>query len=76
MTTPAERVAQLRAQIERHNVAYYVDDAPELPDADYDALVIELRRLEADHPEVAADDSVSHAVGAPASPTFSAVAHA
>ncbi len=72
---PAERAAWLREEIARHNRAYFVEDAPILPDADYDALVRELRALESTHPELARDDSVSQRVGAPASPTFSEVRH-
>jgi len=38
MTSPRERVAALRAEIERHNRLYYVEDAPEITDAEYDRL--------------------------------------
>ena len=47
-----ERVAELRALISYHNERYHTLDAPEIPDADYDALVRELQGLEADHPEL------------------------
>jgi DNA ligase (NAD+) len=69
------RVAALREEIAAHNEAYFVHDAPTLPDGDYDALVRELRELEARHPELADEESVSGRVGAPVSTTFSAVAH-
>jgi DNA ligase (NAD+) len=72
----AEHVARLRAEIERHNVAYYVHDAPTIPDADYDALVAELRELERLHPELRTEDSVTQKVGAPVATTFSEVRHA
>jgi len=72
----AEHVARLRDEIARHNEAYHVFDAPTIPDADYDALVRELRALEASHPELNREDSVSHSVGAPASSVFSPVTHA
>jgi DNA ligase (NAD+) len=72
---PAERVAQLREEIARHNTAYFTDDAPTIPDADYDALVRELRALEAEHPELKADDSVTAKVGAPVSSVFDPVVH-
>ena len=62
---PAERVAWLRAEIARHNEAYFVNDAPTIPDADYDALVRELRALEAEHPELRDEASVTETVGAP-----------
>jgi DNA ligase (NAD+) len=73
---PAEHAARLRDEITRHNEAYHVFDAPTIPDADYDALVRELRALEASHPELNTEDSVSHVVGAPASTVFSPVTHA
>ena len=41
-----QRVEQLRAEIERHNYRYHVLDDPEVPDAEYDRLMVELRRLE------------------------------
>ena len=69
------RVAQLREEIARHNEAYFVHDEPTLPDGDYDALVRELRDLEAAHPELADEQSVSRRVGAPVSTTFSPVTH-
>jgi DNA ligase (NAD+) len=74
--TPAERVAWLRGELARHNEAYFVRDAPLIPDADYDALARELRALEAQYPELGDDSSVSMAVGAPSSPLFGAVTHA
>ena len=47
MTDVARRAEELREEIARHNEAYFVHDEPTIPDADYDALVVELRRLEA-----------------------------
>lgn len=73
--TPAQRVAQLREEIARHNQAYFVDDAPTLPDADYDLLVRELRELETRYPELADEQSVTRRVGAPVSTVFSPVTH-
>jgi DNA ligase (NAD+) len=74
--TPAERVAWLRAELARHNEAYFMRDAPIIPDADYDALARELRALEAEHPELRDDSSVSMSVGAPSSALFGPVTHA
>ena len=71
-----DRAARLRAEIAAHNEAYHVFDAPTIPDADYDALVRELRAIEAEHPELNAEDSVSHKVGAPPSTLFTPVTHA
>jgi DNA ligase (NAD+) len=73
---PAERVAQLREEIARHNEAYFTNDAPTIPDAEYDALARELRELEAKHPELKVEDSVSATVGAPVSTVFDPVVHA
>ena len=55
----AARRSALRAEIARHNDAYFVHDAPTIPDADYDALVRELRELEARHPDLR-DRDVGH----------------
>ncbi len=74
MTAPAQRAAELRELIARHSRAYFVHDDPLIPDADYDALVNELRELERRHPEVGSSESGR--VGAPASTVFSPVRHA
>ncbi|MGE5211413.1 MAG: NAD-dependent DNA ligase LigA [Acidobacteriota bacterium] len=73
--TAALRVDELRAQIAHHNERYYTLDDPEISDADYDALVRELRRLEADHPDLVTDDSPTGLVGGAISATFSPVTH-
>ncbi|MFL5401745.1 MAG: NAD-dependent DNA ligase LigA [Gemmatimonadales bacterium] len=62
--SPAEQVARLREQIERANNAYYVQDAPEISDAEYDRLFRELQALEAAHPELQSPDSPTQRVGA------------
>lgn len=71
----AERVRKLRTEIEHHNYRYFVLDDPELPDAEYDRLVRELRDLEAAHPELATPDSPTRRVGAPVRPGFGEVRH-
>ena len=53
----AARVDALREQIRYHNERYHVLDAPEISDADYDALVLELRALEEEFPELVTPDS-------------------
>ena len=55
--SPAARIAELRAQVAHHNRLYHELDAPELPDGEYDILARELRMLEAQYPDLAADDS-------------------
>ena len=72
----AERAARLRAEITMHNEAYYGHDAPTIPDADFDALVRDLRALEEQYPELNVEGSVTHRVGAPVSAVFTPVRHA
>ena len=76
MTTPARRASWLHSEITRHNEAYFINDAPLVPDADYDALVRELRELEGLHPELVNESSVTAKVGAPTSNVFQEVTHA
>lgn len=61
----AARAAELRVSLERASYQYYVLDAPELSDAEYDRLFRELQRLEAEHPELRTADSPTLRVGAP-----------
>ena len=63
---PAERAAELRDEIRRHDQLYYVRDAPEISDEAYDALFAELRGLEEKHPKLVTPDSPTQRVaGAP-----------
>ncbi len=73
--TPEERIEALRAQVAHHNERYHTLDDPEISDAGYDALVRELRALEADHPELADDSSPTGQVGGAISTTFDAITH-
>jgi DNA ligase (NAD+) len=59
------RAAWLRAEIERHNLAYYSFDAPTIPDAEYDQLFRELQALEQNNPALLTADSPTLRVGAP-----------
>ena len=70
-----DRVELLRAEILRHNHLYHVQNSPEITDADYDALFVELRSLETDFPELASADSPTQTVGAPPGRTFAVVEH-
>ena len=72
----ADRAAYLRQEINRHAHAYYVADAPLVPDAHYDALFLELQTLEAQHPELITRDTPTQRVGGMALPEFSQVQHA
>ncbi|MFZ6748065.1 NAD-dependent DNA ligase LigA [Undibacterium sp. Ren11W] len=76
LSTPASRAAQLRQEINRHAHAYYVADAPLVPDAEYDALFLELQTLELAHPELITKDTPTQRVGGVALPEFSQVQHA
>ena len=60
----AAHVAQLRHQIEEANYQYHVQDNPTLTDAEYDQLMIELQRIELEHPELQSPDSPTQRVGA------------
>jgi DNA ligase (NAD+) len=60
---PAQRAAELRRQLEHHGYRYYVLDDPEIGDAAYDALIDELRAIEAEHPELLTPDSPTQRVG-------------
>ncbi len=71
----ANRVAELRRQIQRHDHRYYVLDDPEISDARYDALVRELRELEAAHPELVTTDSPTQRVGGEPSRGFAEIRH-
>ncbi|HET6913025.1 MAG TPA: NAD-dependent DNA ligase LigA [Rhodanobacteraceae bacterium] len=73
--SPAQRAAQLRERIDNANYRYYVLDDPDLPDADYDALMRELESLEEAHPELATAESPTQRVGAAPSSAFASVRH-
>ncbi len=70
------RVAELRAEIERNNHLYYDLDAPMLEDFEYDALTQELRRLEAEFPMLVTTSSPTQNVGGTPSGRFPKVTHA
>jgi len=68
-------VDELRRQLDHHNHRYYVLDDPEISDADYDALLSELRDIEAEHPELLTPDSPTQRVGAQPLAKFEEVRH-
>ena len=69
------RVEELRGLIAYHNQRYYEFDEPEVSDAEYDALLLELRALEEAHPDLVVPDSPTQRVQGWASATFSPVVH-
>lgn len=74
-TSAAARIAFLSAEIERHNRLYYEADAPEISDAEYDALFRELQQLEQTHSELFRPDSPTARVGSRPLEKFSQVVH-
>ena len=72
---PRERIAALRKEIAHHNRRYHELDAPEISDADFDALMRELRDLETQHPDLVTPDSPTQRVGSAASSRFAKVRH-
>ena len=71
----AERVQELREQLDHHLYRYHVLDDPEISDAEYDRLFDELKDLEAEHPGLDDPSSPTHRVGAPPSEKFQKVEH-
>ncbi len=72
---PGARAQELREQIREHAHRYYILDDPVVADAEYDALVAELRGIEVEHPELVTADSPTQRVGAPPSDMFAEVVH-
>ncbi len=76
--SPAEagaELARLTAELARHDALYHAEDAPEISDADYDALKRRALAIEARFPDLSTPDSPSRTVGAPASTQFAEVRH-
>jgi DNA ligase (NAD+) len=73
--SPAQRAKQVRAELRRHEHLYYVLDAPEITDAAYDALMNELKNLEAAHPELLTPDSPTQRVGGKPAEGFKKAPH-
>lgn len=69
------RIEALRQEINRHNRLYYVHDAPEIPDAEYDRLMRELQALETRHPDLITPDSPTQRVGEAPLSGFQEVLH-
>lgn len=72
---PQKEIQSLRAELERHNRLYYVLDAPEISDFEYDAMLRRLEELEAAHPEYYDPNSPTQHVGGYALNTFASVEH-
>ena len=76
MPSPAARIDELRRTLDDANYRYYVLDDPSMPDAEYDRLLRELEALEAEHPELASEDSPTQRVGIAPTGAFAEVRHA
>jgi DNA ligase (NAD+) len=74
-SAPARRAAQLRSELRRHEHLYYVLDAPEITDAEYDALMNELKQIETEHPDLLTPDSPAQRVGGKPAEGFKKVRH-
>lgn len=72
---PDQRIAELRALINRYSYEYHVDDAPTVDDAVYDSLFAELKQLEAEHPDLVVPDSPTQRVGNELKGGFQKVTH-
>ena len=70
-----ERIEELRRQLELHNFKYYVENAPEISDFEFDAMMRELQDLERAHPEYADPNSPSVRVGSDLTAEFRTVKH-
>ena len=73
--SPDQKIEALREELRHHEHLYYVLDTPELTDAQYDARVNELRKLEAEHPELVTPDSPTQRVGGKPKEGFAKIAH-
>jgi DNA ligase (NAD+) len=69
-------IEELRERVRYHNRRYYVEDAPEISDAEYDTLYKELESLEAEHPELVTPDSPTQRVGGEPLEEFQQIRHA
>ncbi len=74
-TAPADEIAKLRRELRRHEHLYYVLDKPEITDAEYDALMRQLKSLEEAHPELLTADSPTQRVGGQPREGFVKVEH-
>ena len=73
--TAAKQIEKLREELRRHEHLYYVLDAPEISDAEYDAMMNQLKRLEAEHPELVTPDSPTQRVGGKPAEGFQKAQH-
>jgi len=75
MKSVQEQITALRTTLRHHEYLYHVMDTPEIPDAEYDRLMVQLRKLESAHPDLITPDSPTQRVGAAPLATFEQVRH-
>lgn len=75
MSDAEKRINELTEQLNYHNYRYYVEDSPEISDFEFDKLLVELERLEAEHPELKRANSPTMRVGGEAASSFAEVVH-
>ena len=75
MPDAAKEIEQLREEIRHHDRKYYVEAAPEISDREYDRLFEQLKKLEADHPELVTADSPTQRVGGEPIEGFRTIEH-
>jgi DNA ligase (NAD+) len=75
MTPPQRRITELKELLNRYSYEYHVHDTPSVSDAVYDGLFAELKKLEAEHPELVADDSPTQRVGSALKGGFKKATH-
>ncbi len=70
-----KRIGELRETLNYHAEKYYNEDSPEIDDYEYDMMMNELKKLEAEFPELVTPDSITQHVGGEASRMFTPVTH-
>jgi len=75
MKSVQDHITELRTSLRHHEYLYHVMDAPEVPDAEYDRLMRELRQIEEEHPDLITPDSPTQRVGAAPLAVFEQVRH-
>ena len=75
MSTLLDKINKLKDELNSHNYKYYILDAPEISDSEYDKLLHELQRLESSNPELVTPDSPTQRVGVTPLDSFNSVKH-
>jgi DNA ligase (NAD+) len=73
--SPVQQIQELRDQLRHHEHLYYVEDSPQLTDAQYDALMNRLKKIEEEHPDLVTPDSPTQRVGGKPKEGFTKMPH-